>query len=229
MTTPVKLVAMSIPTQKRTFCALLTVAAFAACGPSQQYNRPRDPLPLTPPAKIRAAARDQAEGKRRLLEGHRLQQEGNCPAAREEFTRARILDGALTEATFGVAQCLELEGQLEQSLAMYRQSVKENPYDAGALTAIGRLLEPKGEHREALSHYERAIAANPSQLEARLGAARELRRFNERERAVDELKRAVEIHPACAECFAELSELARELGRPQEAADYLKRYRFLSR
>lgn len=201
----------------------------AGCGPSKQYDRPPDPLPRTPPAKVRAAGREQAEAKRRLIEGHRLQQIGNCPAAREEFTRARILDESLTEATFGVAQCLELEGDTERALATYRQSVAENPYDAQSLTALGRLLEERGEHREALSHYERAVAANPAQLEARVGAARELRRFNELERAIIELRRAVEIQPSCAECFEELADLSQSLGRKSEAAQYRRRAEFLRR
>lgn len=205
------------------------VVSSSGCGPSKQYERPADPLPKTPPAKVRAAGREKAEAKRRLIEGHRLQETGNCPAAREEFTKARILDESLTDAAFGVAQCLELEGETTQALTMYRQSVAENPYDSASLTAIGRLMEERGEHREALSHYERAVAANPAQLEARVGAARELRRFNERERAVVELKRAVEIQPACAECFDDLADLSKELGRASDAAEYRHRANFLRR
>ena len=218
---------MRIQLTRQLLCAALLSGA--ACGPSKQYDRPPDPLPKIPPAKVRAAGREQAEAKRRLIEGHRLQQVGDCPAAREEYTRARILDESLTEATLGVAQCLELEGQSVQALSVYRQCLKENPYDSEALTAVARLLEAAGEHRDALSHYERAISANPAQLEARIGAARELRRFNEKERAVVELQRAVEIQPGCSECFESLAQLSRELGRSAEAARYQKRARFLTK
>ncbi len=85
------------------------------------------------------------------------------PAAETALSKAVDLDKNNTDALEKLGKVQVQEGKADQAIALYQQSIKENPRDVRFLILSGELYEAKQNWDQAKAMYQQALAVQPDQ------------------------------------------------------------------
>jgi Flp pilus assembly protein TadD len=126
--------------------------ALANGAPQTALRVAREMLAATPdsvPARLRAAAAEQALGQR--------------DQAAADLARVLAVDPDHTQAGLALGR-LELAGDAITAAALFRRVAAHAPRDVSALTDLGIALDLQGHHAQAQDAYRSALAIEPSRL-----------------------------------------------------------------
>ncbi|MCA0962130.1 tetratricopeptide repeat protein [Salipiger bermudensis] len=138
--------------------ACLTVLMLAACASGDR---------VLPEGQIYAPTLDpRGEAVDGLVVGHRLMQAGQYELALEAFTRAAASHGLTAEVLSSLGTANLGLGRLNQSEALLRQAVEEEPDWSEAWNNLGVVLMERGETAEASEVFRRAYALDNGESDA---------------------------------------------------------------
>ena len=138
--------------------ACLTVLMLAACSSGDR---------VLPEGQIYAPTLDpRGEAVDGLVVGHRLMQAGQYELALEAFTRAAASHGLTAEVLSSLGTANLGLGRLNQSEALLRQAVEEEPDWSEAWNNLGVVLMERGETAEASEVFRRAYALDNGESDA---------------------------------------------------------------
>jgi protein O-mannosyl-transferase len=109
----------------------------------------------------------------------------------------------------------------DEAEAQYREALRLNPEETGALNGIGALLVARHQPGEALGYFEKALAAMPRFAEAHVNAAAALDALGRDGEALPHALAAIAIDPASADGHRSAGVLLYRAGRPVEAVAQL--------
>ena len=144
--------------------SLLLATSVALVGPVQADAQSIGPLP------------DTARSQKVVASAPQLMKLARSMAARGERTEAKSLFSLLardpsaevrTEARFGLANILELEGQLKAAALLYRRILDDKPEAAAVRFRLARLLQGMGQTDSALRELRALRSANLPKAAAR--------------------------------------------------------------
>ena len=113
--------------------------------------------------------REKLDGQFYVLWGRASFLMGNVEDAEQRFRLAMQRDPKDWRATYGLAICLERQGQPQAAIATLQQ-VADSGSVASPLYKLGRLLQTE-KPQEAIAYYRRAVALNPDEIEYSLALA----------------------------------------------------------
>ncbi len=121
----------------------------------------------------------------------------------------------------------EENGDIDQAIAAYTQTVDLDPHNVAAWINWGRLLHDRGDKRGAEQVYRRAVEqCGPDPvLMFNLGVL--LEDLGRTHAALEAYQAAVSEDPSLADCHYNLARLYEALGQPQHAIRHLGQYRRL--
>ncbi|MBY6002402.1 tetratricopeptide repeat protein [Salipiger bermudensis] len=142
----------------RGLIACLTLLLLAACSSGGQ---------VLPEDQVYAPALDPGgEAVDGLIVGHRLMEAGQYELALEAFTRAAGTHGLTGEVLSSLGTANLGLGRLNQSEALLRRAVEEEPDWAEAWNNLGVVLMERGETSEASEVFRRAYALDNGESDA---------------------------------------------------------------
>lgn len=102
-------------------------------------------------------------------EGIALESDGEYAEAKAKYEQALSRDPAHVRAAFRLASRLDLEGQDERAIELYRRLFQAPAVPVNALLNAALLLEDHGRFAEAEQCYQRILKTDPTHVRARIG------------------------------------------------------------
>ena len=99
---------------------------------------------------------------------------------------------------FNLGNLLEGQGQLDESIAAYRQAIALRPDDAAAYSNLGLVLQRQGQFDEAIAASRKAIALRPDLAEAHSNLGNALKESERLDEAIASYQRALAFNPRSA-------------------------------
>ena len=115
------------------------------------------------------------------------------------FRRALALFPGYPQAHLCLANCLSVEGRLDEAETNYREASRNKPRYAEAYYGLGNVLALKGRPEEARKCFEEALRLRPYYPEAHTKLGNLLLLQGDREAGLKHLRAAVEYFPAYAD------------------------------
>ncbi len=102
------------------------------------------------------------------LKGLLAEMAGQRDDVLEAYDKARELQANHPEATFRLAYFLDLFGEEEEAIELYKQCLGHPPIYANVLLNLAVLEEDAGNYDQAVAYINRVLAVNPNHARARL-------------------------------------------------------------
>ena len=128
---------------------------------------------------------------------------------------------AVTESNVGTE--LQVQGRLDEAIALYRDALARNPDNAVAYSNLGTALAATGELEEAIVQHRRALELAPEDADGHFNLANALVTQGEIVDAVGHLREAVRIDPGFAEAHVNLGNALVTQGEFEDAGDHYRR------
>ena len=128
---------------------------------------------------------------------------------------------AVTDSNVGTE--LQLEGRVDEAIALYRESIARNPDNAVAHSNLGTAYASAGRFVEAIAEHRRALELAPQDAEGHFNLANTLVRTGRLEESLAAYRDALRIEPGFAEARVNLGNALVDLGREAEAAEEYRR------
>lgn len=141
-------------------CGILSFTLCTGCGPSKEYQRPREPIPKKTDRPVREAQRER-ESRDLLRQGDELLSAGDYDEAIVRYQQAIKRNPELPGAHFGIARAQHAKGYRDAALVSLQAVIDLNPYDTKALALYGTICQELGRHQEAINALEKATRAEP--------------------------------------------------------------------
>jgi hypothetical protein len=184
--------------------------------PDEVDARPHPRLVEAPPNAGPPKAEQLPEVTLLTEEGIRFYSTGQYPEACQRFTEALEKDLGNSTLRLNLARCFEgwgwqalRSGRPDESIALFRQGLRQNPDGAPLLKGLGLAAIHAGRPEEALEPLEASVRSAPDP-EAALLLARLYDQRNQTDRALSHLRRLLTADPSHADAIALLQKLERE-------------------
>lgn len=157
------------------------------------------------------------EPARHVALGDQYMRRDQPELAFDQYTRAAAKDPAFVPARFKRGELLLDKGMFGEALAEFTAVLEQNPENAHAHEALGRIYLQNNLHPEAKRHLEQAVALDGGLVRAHvlLGAA--LNHMDDYEGAAAQFSRAAELSPQSGYIHNNLGLSLVRLGRPEQA------------
>ncbi len=97
--------------------------------------------------------------------------------------------------TQGGGQAAPAMGDADNDIKAYREILRKDPRNAGALIKLGNLYMDSNRFAEAVDSYQQALAIDPKDLDVRVDMGTCYRRLGRPLDAIKEYRKAIEIDP----------------------------------
>ena len=128
---------------------------------------------------------------------------------------------AITESNVGTE--LQLDGNVEAAITLYRESLARNPNNAVAVSNLGTALAANGQLDEAITQHRRALELAPNDADSYFNLGNALAVQGEFEEAVEQLQGALQVAPDFAEAHVNLGNVLLEVDELEEAESHYRR------
>jgi len=115
--------------------------------------------------------------------------------AENEYRIAIGLDAYDNLVYLRLAQLLIKQGNTNEALSLYKQSLNVKPEDSMVHLSIANLLEEQGQYQKALSHYQQLLKKKPEYTYGYLGLARLYVKLNQPQKAFNYYKQFLQNYP----------------------------------
>jgi len=112
------------------------------------------------------------------------------------WARIMRLNPSFPQAKLNVALALELDGELDRAIELYREALADAPELSGGHFNFANALQKKNRHEEALAAYRMVLDRRPDHAGAHRNSGFSLLVLKRRCEARRELEQAVELEPA---------------------------------
>jgi tetratricopeptide (TPR) repeat protein len=120
-------------------------------------------------------------------------------------------------AHYNLGTALLNDGQIDEAIAHYQQTLQANPAYADAHMNLGRAFLQKAMPDEAIAHYRKAIDLKPAYAQAHYNLALALMQKSQVDEAIRHYERAIEINPAYFDARNNLGSALFQAGRLNDA------------
>ena len=118
-------------------------------------------------------------------------QQKDIENAEFELEKAKELQGESIKIIFNQARLTYLQGNINKTIELYKESINRNPMFVKAYNALGEIYENLGEITTAIRYYEIAHEISPANTERLLTLSKLLHKTGDAEKAANILKGAV--------------------------------------
>jgi Tfp pilus assembly protein PilF len=122
-----------------------------------------------------------------------------------------------------IALELMQKGELEKSIAAWKEALAMEPDDVSALSNLGSAYTYAGRLEEATAQYRRALEIDPENYKTRSNLGVALARTGHREEALKHLRHALELNPEDVPTLTALGGVQMQSGYLEQAVETLKR------
>jgi tetratricopeptide (TPR) repeat protein len=166
------------------------------------------------------------------LEGVRLYQQGEYPAAMQKFQQAVATDPASADAYYNMAATVHRMGtlgsnpeMLQQAETLYNQCLDLNADHVDCHRGLAVLLAETGRSDKAFTLLKNWSSASPQVADARIELARLYEEFGDNETAKLHLDQAIQIDHQNHRAWSALGHMREKAGDPTQAlVDYQRSY-----
>lgn len=116
-----------------------------------------------------------------------------------------------------LATILQKNGQLDQAIAHYEQTVSTRPHPEKAHYNLGAAFSQAGKIDKAISHYEKALQLRPDYAEAHYNLAGDLSKKGQIDDAISHYQKTIELRPNDADAHNNLGSALLQKGRVRDA------------
>jgi tetratricopeptide (TPR) repeat protein len=164
--------------------------------------------------------------------GVTLYQQGQIPAAYQQFQQAAVTDPLNSDSYYNMAVTLHRQGTvtrdqnlLTQAEALYNRCLDVHPNHVDCYRGLGVLLVETGRSDKAFNLMRNWAARNPQSADARIELARLYQEFGDKQTAETYLVQALQIDGNSSRALRVLGSLREESGDVNQAlANYQRSY-----
>ncbi len=127
---------------------------------------------------------------------------------------------AVTDSNVGTE--LQVQGRIDEAIALYRDALARNPNSAVAHSNLGTALAATGQLDEAIAEHRLALELAPNDADGHFNLGNALTIQGELTEAVSELEEALRIEPGFAEAHVNLGNALVTLGELEKAAGHYR-------
>jgi len=157
--------------------------------------------------------------KQHLERAEELLAQGLTEDALSAFEAALQENPDLTEASLGVANIYEEQGDLESAKESYKQATESDPTSYTAHYKLGLMQQLLGEVRNAIRTYLKAVAIDPQQFEVNRDLAAAYLQLGRPGDALRYAERAVKLEPSSQQAWSNLAATYSLMGRYDDAVN----------
>lgn len=119
-----------------------------------------------------------------------------------------------------VGLCCQKLKNFEQSIDLFKKSIKENPLDFSTYFNLGNSLKEMKKFEECLFNFKKSIEINPSFSDGYFNIANTLRDLKRFEEAASFYKRCIDVDPINVKCLFNLAKLMASEGKFETSIFY---------
>ncbi|TDI25397.1 MAG: tetratricopeptide repeat protein [Acidobacteria bacterium] len=127
---------------------------------------------------------------------------------------------AVTDSNVGTE--LQVQGRLDEAIALYRDALARNPNNAIAYSNLGTALAANGQMDEAIAQHRRALDLAPNDADGHYNLGNALAAQGAFADAVSHLREALRIEPGFAEAHVNLGNALVTLEQLEDAAEHYR-------
>ena len=128
---------------------------------------------------------------------------------------------AVTDSNVGTE--LQLRGDIDAAIALYRESLARNPNNAVAISNLGTALAANGQLDEAITQHRRALELAPDDADGHFNLGNALAARGDLDEAIGHLRSALEVDPGFAEAHVNLGNVLLDVEEFEEAERHYRR------
>ena len=120
-------------------------------------------------------------------------------------------------AFYNLGLLLQERGQLEESIAHYKESIAINPNLFQAYSNLGNVFQEIGQYNEAYSYYQKAIQINPKYFEVEMNLGILCMKMETPDEATKHFQRVLQLNPKHPEAYNNLGLTFQQQGEVEKA------------
>jgi tetratricopeptide (TPR) repeat protein len=109
------------------------------------------------------------------------------------------------------------DGQLDEAIALYEQSVQINPYHSEVRSKLAGILMERRRFDEALAQFQKGVALDPNDFEMNQGLGAVLQDMGRLDEAIAQFNQALRLKPDDADTYSNLGNCYGLKGHPDDA------------